>query len=370
MDSIVATPGRTPAWAAAATLVALLVAGPVPAIEPWTPRAPLLLGVLEPAVASFEDKIYVAGGLIGGSTQDRVQVWDPATDTWSDAAPLPVGLNHAAAAAVGSELFVIGGWTDVGQTPVDLVYAYDPIGNAWTQKTSMPTARGSPAAAVIGDEIYVVGGNPGRQDFAVYDVAQDSWTTLPDMPTGRHHMGAAFVDGLFYAVGGRAIQLPQEVNVDTVEIFDPVAETWSAGPPLPRPRSGIAVAALGRYVLAFGGEGNTAHPDGVFPDADALDTAIGEWAGLADMPVPRHGISAGVLGGNVHIPGGGPVMSFSQTDHHDVYDTRSQLYTNVPLLGPLAVCALVAALTAGVGVRRARRQTLKRKFTTSPSWMT
>jgi len=339
---------------------ASLLAAPVAAADPWSTRAPLLEAVQEVAVAELGGRLYVAGGLQGAAILDRVEVWDPATDAWSFAAPLPIPLHHTTATAVGGHLYVIGGWPDLFVTPTDRVFEYDPGANAWTEKASMPTARGSPAAAAVDGRIYVAGGDPGATDFAVYDPALDTWQSLPAMPTGRQHLAAVGIDGLFYAISGRASLGAGVGNLAALEVYDPGTGTWSALPPIPTARSGLAAAAVGgRFAVAFGGEGNDADPSGVFGELEAYDTVLGQWTELSPMPTPRHGIGAATLAGLVHVPGGAPQEGFGLTTVHEVYDPSEELVVppELPALGAAGRLALGLALGAAglYGARAPRR---------------
>ena len=67
--------------------------------EPWEVKAPLQAIRQEVAVAEFDGKVYVAGGLQGDIILDTVEVYDPTSDSWSFIAPMPDQLHHAAAVA-------------------------------------------------------------------------------------------------------------------------------------------------------------------------------------------------------------------------------------------------------------------------------
>ena len=304
-----------------ATLVA-----PVASANPWSTRAPLLEAVQEVAVAQLGGKVYVVGGLQGAAILNRVEVWDPVADAWSYVATLPIPLHHTTATAVDGKLYVIGGWPNFFATPTARVFAYDPGANSWTEKASMPTARGSPAAAAVGGKIYVAGGDPGATDFAVYDPVLNTWQSLPAMPTGRQHLAAVGIGGRFYAIAGRTSLGAGQDNVDAFEVYDPGTGLWSALPPIPTARSGLAAAVVrDRYAVAFGGEGNDASPSGVFGEVEAYDTLTGQWIGLTLMPTPRHGIGAASLADRIHVPGGGPQEGFSLSAVHEVYDSSQEL---------------------------------------------
>jgi N-acetylneuraminic acid mutarotase len=99
-------------------------------------------------------------------------------------------------------------------------------------------------------------------------------------------------------IGGRFGE-PAETT-DMHEIYDPATDRWSAAPPLPGPRSSLAVAVYKGMILVLGGE-TTA---GSLTDHDGFDVKQNRWAKLAPLPSPRHGI-AGAVVGNVAVFAGG-----------------------------------------------------------------
>ncbi len=321
----------------------------------WQPAAPMLLARQEVAVAELDGRIYVLGGIDGTpSFLASVEIYDPATDSWSSGPALPVPLHHTTASVVDGKLYAIGGWSDFFATPLDVVFELDPQQGSWVTRSSMPTARGSPAAAVLDGKIYVAGGWPSARarDFAVYDPATDEWQTLADLPSGRNHLGLAAAGGTIFAVGGRTALQAGVGNVADVDAYDPGTDTWSAVAPLARARSGLASVGSASRVFALGGEGSAANPDGTFEDVEAFDLATGSWTPLPDMALPRHGIGAAIVGGRLHVPGGGPIQNFSVTATHDFLDLSALLFPKLPALSLPAVLALAASL--GLAARRLR----------------
>jgi N-acetylneuraminic acid mutarotase len=292
------------------------VAGPVrqeDTLERWGQRAPLLEANSEIAVAEFAGRIYVIGGYPSTRrTVNTVQVYDPARDAWDYAPPLPVPTHHTVAAAVDGLLYVIGG--EVSPTGiaaqdvfVNTVYAFDPATGEWSPRAPMPTARSAMAAGVIDGRIYVAGGRPPRgHDFAVYDPGADTWTVLPDLPTARNHLAAAAIGGKLYVAGGRFGAGVGSEMTAALEVYDPASGAWTAAAPLPRPRAGVNGIGVNGCFFVFGGEGNDAHPRGVFPDVDVYNPATDSWQSLEPLPVPVHGVTgAAFLDGWIYLPGGG-----------------------------------------------------------------
>jgi hypothetical protein len=133
------------------------------------------------------------------------------------------------------------------------------------------------------------------------------------MPTARDHLGVAALDGKVHAVAGRFGSFARNSGVH--EVYDPASDTWTTGPPLPTPRSGVAAAVVGGRMVVLGGEG----PDGTFPENEAYDPAGRAWASWAGMPTARHGIGAAVVDGVLYVPTGGPTPGGSQTKVHEAF---------------------------------------------------
>jgi N-acetylneuraminic acid mutarotase len=134
------------------------------------------------------------------------------------------------------------------------------------------------------------------------------------MPTPRNHVAGGFVGDRFFAIGERP---PNTLAVN--EAFDLVARTWLTRAAMPTGRSGHAAAVVRSCLYVFGGEGNAARPDGVFPQNEVYDARSDSWASLAPMPIPRHGIGAAAIGDRIFIPGGATVQGFGATGAHEVY---------------------------------------------------
>jgi N-acetylneuraminic acid mutarotase len=288
------------------------LAGDDPAPGEYGTRADLLEANSEMAVAELDGKIYVLGGYPSSrQVQTAVQVYDPTTDSWTLGEPLPLPLHHPVVVGVAGKLYSLGGQTDGADTNRTLVH--DPVaGGPWQDLAPMPTARGAGAAAVIGDVIYVVGGRPPAGNaFEAYDISEDRWTPLPDLPQDfpdRNHLAATAIDGKVYVAGGRHSGGSfSDPLTDSLDVYDPEAESWTLGAPLLRARGGVNGIAANGCFHVWGGEGTaTGHPSNVFPDHDYYDPRTDSWTALTALPTPVHGVTgAAFVDGLIYIPGGG-----------------------------------------------------------------
>jgi len=286
----------------------------------------------EVTVVELHGKIYVMGGFkyYGAVTSRAVEVYDPQTDRWEEKAALPGGRHHTAAAVVNGKIYVIGGFMGIWNwhtltrwkwKATSDVWEYDPGQNRWRERAPMPTARGAHALGVIDGKIYAVGGKIAHKahkeheggkkawpeeilnTFEVYDPVADSWQALPPMPTPRDHHAAAVLDGRLYAIGGRQGSIGSSMGVN--EIYDPNTKQWTTKAPMPSKRSGIAAAVLGRRIYVFGGEGRG--DDYITFDAtESYSPDTDQWMTHTPMPGTRHGLGAAVFGGRIYVIGGSP----------------------------------------------------------------
>jgi N-acetylneuraminic acid mutarotase len=85
------------------------------------------------------------------------------------------------------------------------------------------------------------------------------------------------------------------------DVYDPKANAWSSGPPLPTPRSGLAGTTYKGLFLVLGGE---LPPGQTFPENEAYDAKTDSWRALAPMPAGRHATAAATDGEHVYLAGG------------------------------------------------------------------
>jgi N-acetylneuraminic acid mutarotase len=180
-----------------------------PGANAWTQGAsfPAGRGRGASGIAVRDGKIYVAGGLHGGTAVPWVDVYDPATDSWSSLPDMPRAREHFHAAIVGGKLWAIGGRQGPINTTVGQTDAFNFSTGTWeTGFAQIPTQRGGYGVGVSGDEIIVFGGEGGgtaHAEVEAYDVSEDSWRSLTSMPVPRHGIQVAECGGAFYiATGG------------------------------------------------------------------------------------------------------------------------------------------------------------------------
>ena len=118
------------------------------------------------------------------------------------------------------------------------------------------------------------------------------WVDREAMEQARRGHVAAAYDGEIYVFGGVD---NRRTILNTLEIYNPDADSWRSGPPMPRPLYYHAAAVVGDRIFIFGGRSNGDRPvlDILMFNPEAGDR--GEYHLVAEMPEPRYGASAAAI---------------------------------------------------------------------------
>jgi N-acetylneuraminic acid mutarotase len=126
------------------------------------------------------------------------------------------------------------------------------------------------------------------------------WRVRTPMPRPRAGYMAGVIDGRLVIAGGSYWENGQKMRTTRVDLFDPHANVWQAGPPLPEPRSDAASVSYQDALYVFGGGTQTEVPQ------DALVFRHGKWSALpeAALPEPRLYPVAVMCRGLLYLVGG------------------------------------------------------------------
>jgi len=138
-------------------------------------------------------------------------------------------------------------------------------------------------------------GHVERLEFELVVGTPPVWSTGASMSTARADLAAAVVDGRIYAFGGRQ----GRGVVASVEIYDPLSDSWSFGAALPTPRWGAEAVVKGQDIYVIGG---VTQADTVFPMVEIYHTASDSWTTFDPgqsknvMPILKRGFAAIAVG--------------------------------------------------------------------------
>ena len=173
------------------------------------------------------------------------------------------------------------------------------------EAASISVGRWGHTATLLEDgRVLVVGGQetPSRKlDSAeIYDPAADTWTSAGSMSVerGQGHTATLLSDGRVLVSG--------DSDESIAEIYDPSDGQWSQAGIMTEPRNAATstLMADGRVLVAGGGDATKAGQD-PFASAEIFDPNTVEWTAAASMQNENYAHGAVLLGdGKVMIAGG------------------------------------------------------------------
>jgi N-acetylneuraminic acid mutarotase len=186
----------------------------------------------------------------------------------------------------------------------------------------MPEVRAAHLMKALNGKLYVLGGDGSSDPTSVwiYDPATDTWDSdsAAPMTSERDHVAGAVLDGKLYVMGGR---WRHKGKFSITEVYDPLANSWTRLADMPVPRSGLTADVLNGKIHVIGGEDIDIFC--TYSEHDVYDPATNTWERWPNLPTPRHGLASAVVGDRWYVIGGatssGPFTQRTFTDAVDVW---------------------------------------------------
>jgi N-acetylneuraminic acid mutarotase len=273
-------------------------------------------------------KIYVFGGFAkdanGEGPVARSDVYNPATDTWARIADMPRAFSHTGVAVDGHDVYFVAGY--YGTKPGTYaqvfgskeVWRYNVDTNTYTAMPALPQALAGGGAAIVGRQLHYFGGfDLSRNDVNVHyvldlDNPAAGWHTAAKMLLSTNHLGSVTFGGKIYAIAGQTGFDSGLVTKNSVQIYNPATDQWTAGAPIPAARSHMASATfvVGDRILVIAGESaNGVETNTVFAYTPATNT----WQTLTPIPAVRFSGVGSYVNGKLYYLTGGAATSFEGT---------------------------------------------------------
>jgi N-acetylneuraminic acid mutarotase len=215
-------------------------------------------------------------------------------------------------AAAGAALGAVAALKIAERWPIDAVESIlrrlgvDRPADVWEEFTRSDLPRYEMARVVDGGTVYLIGGFwtsdiKASARVEALDIATGAWRRMKDMPVPLTHAPAALLQGRVWMAGGFEGDHPGTATARVWQ-WDPRTDTWSNGPPLPGPRGGGALVALGGALHYFGGFMADRNTDS--PDHWVLQPGATTWQPRAPLPTPRGHLSGIALGEHIYAISG------------------------------------------------------------------
>ncbi|XP_067303549.1 kelch-like protein 33 [Pseudorasbora parva] len=259
---------------------------------PETPRFSHGVGVMR-------GKLYVAGGRHYYGKADTMKctyMYDPIQNSWQRLADMHERRSSFTLVILNDKLYAIGGERD-SEVNMETVEVYCPNTNSWSFACPLDQALYCHAASVWNGTIFLSGGLNSQyqclSSMILYHPEQGS-TYLAEMRNDRAlHCMETLGDRLYVAGGVSCDADGHLVDQLACEVYDPVANSWSAIMPFPVPHVGSASAVLEGMVYIIGGYCHDNYSD--TKSVHRYDPATERWEHMSMTPGPNTCIAACVL---------------------------------------------------------------------------
>jgi N-acetylneuraminic acid mutarotase len=191
----------------------------------------------------------------------------------------------------------------------------------WETRAPMPVARQELATGALNGKVYVIGGYDGLANSTatveVYNPITDTWAFAHPIPFSVNHNSAAVAGGKLYSFGAGAGE---------VFVYDPNEDSWSgvASTHYIHSRT-AAVGVIDGKIYVAGGTGTPTERE-----VEMYDPLANTWTIKASMSAGRNHTAGGVINGKFYVVGGR--LGRGSTNVLEVYDPRTNTWsTRAPM---------------------------------------
>ena len=249
------------AFFAFVVLAALLVNGATISAPSgtWVPAGTMSQPRDGASAALLKDgRVLIMGGSGQGGETTSAELLD-AGGSFSPAASMNIPRSRHISVVLSDGRVLVAGGSTSGGGVTNSAELYDPAANSWSDVAGgMTEARAGHTASLLGDgRVLIAGGENGgtiSQSVEIFDPLANSFTFAGALSSPRkNHAAAVLADGRVLIIGGS-----DGSNVlASSDIYDPTSASVSAGPALALPRAGHSATSLlnGNVLVAGGNNG-------------------------------------------------------------------------------------------------------------------
>jgi hypothetical protein len=207
----------------------------------------------------------------------------------------------------------------------------------------MPEPHAGAAYGVIAGKIYIEGGNVAANEIDIYDPIANTWTTGAGDPFQPASPAGGVIDGKLYVAGGNSVT--QGGTRAEMEVYDPTTNSWSSAAPMPSPVSSAAAGVIDGKLYVAGGVQQGGEVGPFMNTVQVYDPATNTWAIKQSMPA-RLGYlddNGAVINGLLYVAGGAD-SNGNAANTLEVYDPSTDTWTTKAPMPTARLSAGVAEL--------------------------
>ena len=300
----------------------------------WTRTGSLITARLGHTATLLADgRVLVAGGSNESGVLNAAEIYEPSTGVWRATASLNLARHHFTATLLANgKVLVVGGYTSPNPPSFGITGTaelYDPVSETWSFTSPLSAPRAWHAAERLRvDQVAVIGGASPVVTSSVeaYDTATEAWTTLSPLSTPRYEASATILyDGRMLVIAGTN-DGDLASTLGSVELYDPVLNTWRDVGSLATSRALHSTTRLfnGSVLIA----GGYTWPPTTFATAERYDPTAETWRTAGRLHAARNSHAAVLLpDGKVLATGGFDWSRRVALQSTELYDPTSDAWS-------------------------------------------
>jgi len=189
------------------------------------------------------------------------------------------------------------------------------------------------AALVKVDSLIILLGGRGMKPVSIYNIANQQWTVGAKPPIELHHFQPVIFNKRVFIIGALTGPYPGEQPVPDIYIYDPLADTWEKGDPIPenRQRGSAGVVIIDDTIYITCGIKN-GHIGDHKKWLDKYEPKTGKWTVLPDAPRARDHFQSVAAEGKIYVLAGRLSKAPKEVFKHpvkeiDIYDISKKKWT-------------------------------------------
>lgn len=259
----------------------------------WQAITSAPVGIGRTSTGVIGNYVYFFGSGTGTSTGIAYHI---PTNTWVNSTPPPLPHRNYCGVVANGSFYLFGRYDQVQLLAFGDLQKFTPSGGGptgtWTNLTSYPlSACGFAGDWDGGNYVYLVGGSDytggtyrGRINlFYRYNLTTNQYEALPSYPDTTNYCGGKFFNGKLYVMGGTD---NAGAYLDAVRAFNPVTNQWENMANLPQANGFLLFSTTmnSRYIFCVGGGGGYS----TWPALNAVqvyDPLANTWSLETPLPV-------------------------------------------------------------------------------------